>query len=80
MIKPLKIAQIENNFRSKKTHEEKKANEETHLVPNTLKTRVKQSTQKTMSAFIDYPVKGLMGDINTNFYEFLTMGIVPYCY
>ena len=39
---------------------------------------MEQGTQKTMSAFIDYPVKGLKGDINSNFYEFLTMGIVPY--
>ena len=31
-----------------------------------------------MSAFIDYPIKGLRGDVNANFYEFLTMGIVPY--
>ena len=39
---------------------------------------MKQSYQKTTSAFIDYPAKGLSGDINSNFYEFLTMGIVPY--
>ena len=49
-----------------------------YILPNTRHTRVKQGFQKTSSAFLDYPVKGLKGDINSNFYEFLTMGIVPY--
>ena len=78
MIKPIDLAKIENsNFSSKKA---KKGSIEdgTHIVPNTFANRLRQGTQRTMSAFIDYPVKGLQGDINSNFYEFLTMGIVPY--
>ena len=51
---------------------------ETRILPNNVKTRSEQEFQKVTSAFIDYPVKGLKGDINSNFYEFLTMGIVPY--
>ena len=31
-----------------------------------------------MSAVVDYPVKGLKGDVNSNFYEFLSMGMIPY--
>ena len=58
--------------------EAKKAEDKTRILPNTPKTRIKQGFQKTSSAFLDYPVKGLKGDINSNFYEFLTMGIVPY--
>ena len=74
MIKVL--APIHNNvaFKKNKSEDEK----ESHVEPNTVQTRLKQATQKTMSAFIDYPVKGLKGDVNANFYEFLTMGIIPY--
>ncbi|MBE7702509.1 MAG: hypothetical protein E7Z89_00505 [Cyanobacteria bacterium SIG28] len=62
------------------TSDDKKKNSknETRILPNTVGTRVKQGFQKTSSAFLDYPVKGLRGDINSNFYEFLTMGTVPY--
>lgn len=77
MIKAIELAQYSTGFQSKQS-DKKKAVDETCILPNTAKTRMKQGTQKTMSAFIDYPVKGLKGDINSNFYEFLTMGIVPY--
>ena len=53
-------------------------NNESRILPNTRKTRVRQTAQKVTSAFIDYPVRGLKGDVNSNFYEFLTMGIIPY--
>ena len=43
--------------------------EETHLLDNSLGTRFNQASQKLLSAFVDYPVKGLMGDKNANFYE-----------
>lgn len=77
MIKSVNLAQDSTSFRSKQP-DKKKATNETRILPNNLKTSLEQNTQKTMSAFIDYPVKGLKGDINSNFYEFLTMGIVPY--
>ena len=76
MIDSIKLAKYETSFRSEKP--EKKAEDETRILPNTVNTRVKQGFQQTSSAFLDYPVKGLKGDINSNFYEFLTMGIVPY--
>ena len=76
MIKSVDLAKSTVSFHSEEP--KKKAKDETRILPNTLKTRVKQSYQKTTSAFIDYPAKGLKGDINSNFYEFLTMGIVPY--
>ena len=75
MIKKVNLAQHDTSFSSE---QRKKAQDETRILPNSLKTRAKQGTQKTMSAFIDYPVKGLQGDVNSNFYEFLTMGIIPY--
>lgn len=76
MIKSISLGQYGTSFRSEQP--EKKASEETRILPNNIRTRVKQGFQKTSSAFLDYPVKGLQGDINSNFYEFLTMGTVPY--
>ena len=76
MIKAINLAKNSTSFHSEQP--KNKASDETRILPNNIKTSLKQGTQKTMSAFIDYPVKGLKGDINSNFYEFLTMGIVPY--
>lgn len=77
MIKAVNFAQHNTSFCSDKS-DKKKTSDETRILPSNLKTSIEQGTQKTMSAFIDYPIKGLQGDINSNFYEFLTMGIVPY--
>ena len=52
--------------------------EKCELKPNTLKNKLMSGYQKTTSAFIEYPVKGLKGSKKSNFYEFLSMGIVPY--
>ena len=76
MIKAINLAKNNTSFNSEQP--KKKVEDETRILPNTIGTRLEQGTQKTMSAFIDYPVKGLKGDINSNFYEFLTMGTVPY--
>ena len=76
MIKAIASTKNTVNFYSGKDKEHDK--NVTRILPNNAKTKFEQGTQKTMSAFIDYPVKGFKGDINTNFYEFLTMGIVPY--
>ncbi len=77
MINAVNSFEYKTNFLSKKKDKNANANE-THLLPNTAGTRFNQGSQRVLSAFIDYPVKGLMGDKNSNFYEFLTMGIVPY--
>ena len=67
-----------NNIALKSKNIKKEYPDESHLMDDNLASTIKQGTQKTMSAFIDYPIKGLKGDINSNFYEFLTMGTVPY--
>ncbi len=41
-------------------------------------TSLKIQTDKLTKAFTTYPKKGLSGSKNANFYEFLTMGMVPY--
>ena len=77
MIRPIKLA--ENNLRFGAQPEKKESGEaESRILPNTLKTRVEQKFQKTSNAILQYPVKGLRGDVNSDFYEFLSMGIVPY--
>lgn len=76
MIKQVSLA--ENNVTYKAKSEDKEAKPESRILPNTLGTRLKQGYQKTSNAFLQYPIKGLKGDINSDFYEFITMGIVPY--
>ena len=41
-------------------------------------TSAKINAEKLKKAFIDYPIKGFKGSKNADFYEFLTMGTVPY--
>lgn len=77
MIKAINKAPYNIVF-SSKSKKEKEAEGETRILPNNMSTKIRQGFQKTSSAFLDYPAKGLTGDINSNFYEFLTMGIVPY--
>lgn len=76
MIKAVNLANS-TVFSSKKKKDDSIENE-THLLPNNMKTKFNQGTQKVMSAFVDYTANGLRGDVNSNFYEFLTMGIIPY--
>ena len=79
MIKTIDWTQNNTSFNTFKSKTDRKQFlDETHLMPDNMLSSVEQGTQKTMSAFIDYPVKGLKGDVNSNFYEFLTMGTVPY--
>ena len=49
-----------------------------HVIDNTYANRLKIGADKLTNAFTVYPAKGLKGDKNANFYEFLTMGQVPY--
>jgi hypothetical protein len=48
------------------------------LLKNNLGTRTRISTDKLLSALTIYPAKGMKGSKNSNFYEFLTTGTVPY--
>ena len=81
MIKPVRLADNKVMFGAKPEKEDKVRahnNGESRILPNTLGTRLNQKFQKTTNAFLEYPVKGFRGDVNSDFYEFLTMGIVPY--
>ena len=68
------------NFSAKSKDEHKKGLEYNHdtLLKNNLATRTDIGIDKLLNAFTVYPAKGLKGSRNANFYEFLTMGNVPY--
>lgn len=48
------------------------------LMNNNLSTRARIGMDKLVKAFTVYPARGMTGSINSDFYEFLTMGTVPY--
>ena len=48
------------------------------LLKNNMLTRTRITADKFSNALTLYPAKGLKGSKNSNFYEFLTMGSVPY--
>ena len=48
------------------------------LLENKFSTNARVGVDKFINAFTIYPAKGMKGSKNANFYEFLTMGIVPY--
>ena len=76
MIKSVSLT--DNNLRFKAQQDEKKPSPESKILPNTLGTRIHQKFHKTTNAFLEYPIKGMRGDVNSDFYEFLSMGIIPY--
>ncbi len=66
------------NFSADETDEKKlKYNHDT-LLRNNFSTRFRIGMDKFTNAITLYPAKGLKGNRNANFYEFLTMGQVPY--
>ncbi len=64
-------------FSGKKSQKPLKYQKDT-LLDNNLKTKFEVGSDKLVKAFTKYPAKGFKGDRNSNFYEFLTMGTVPY--
>ncbi len=78
MILPIHSRNV--SFKEKETVTEKKnAPEEGDvLLKNNFSNRMKIGIDKFTKAFTVYPARGLKGSINSNFYEFLTMGTVPY--
>ncbi|MDR1327733.1 MAG: hypothetical protein LBJ74_04935 [Heliobacteriaceae bacterium] len=66
------------NFTADKRGEKKSVYAHDRLLKNNFPTRARIAIDKVSSAFTIYPAKGLKGSKNSNFYEFLTLGIVPY--
>lgn len=53
-------------------------NKDMLLVGEDAKSSIAITAEKLKNACTTYPLKGLSGSKNANFYEFLTMGMVPY--
>lgn len=76
MILPVSKNNI--TFSANESEEKKlKYNHDT-LLSNNMLTRTLITADKFSNALTLYPAKGLKGNKNSNFYEFLTMGSVPY--
>lgn len=80
MILPINNVENKINFSADGKDPKPKALEYNHdtLLRDNLATRTHIGIDKLSNAFTVYPAKGLKGSKNANFYEFLTMGTVPY--
>lgn len=77
MILPVSNFTNNQNFTAN-TAEKKHAYDKDTLLENNFQTRARMAYDKFTNALTLYPAKGFKGDKNANFYEFLTMGTVPY--
>ncbi len=89
MILPINSANNRINFSAEKKSEPQTTNpledsvkklpySHDTLLKNNFWTRTRIGFDKFTNAMTLYPAKGLKGSRNSNFYEFLTMGSVPY--
>lgn len=76
MILPVSNFNKNTNFTSDKADKLPYAKDT--LLKNNFSTRARIGLDKLTNAITIYPIKGFKGDKNANFYEFLTMGSVPY--
>jgi hypothetical protein len=73
-----KIDNSSNRAFKSQAEQPKLAYDKDTVLKNNLGTRARISYDKLTNATTIYPAKGLSGNKNANFYEFLTMGTVPY--
>lgn len=79
MISPISNSKISVNFKSNNNAEGGKLPyAKDTLLENNFANRTRIGFDKFTNALTLYPAKGLKGSKNANFYEFLTMGTVPY--
>ena len=80
MISPITNISVKNNivFKSKNEDDSAELKKEDELLDCGVVTKSRIAMDKLTKAFTIYPAKGLAGSKNSNFYEFLTMGTVPY--
>ena len=79
MISPISNSKIRVNFKSNNNAEGGKLPyAKDTLLENNFANRTRIGFDKFTNALTLYPAKGLKGSKNANFYEFLTMGTVPY--
>jgi hypothetical protein len=80
MILAVNNSQYNNKIQFSADNKSEKTLEYNHdtLLDNNFATRTKIGIDKLTNALTVYPAKGFKGSKNANFYEFLTMGTVPY--
>ena len=66
------------SFASSSKQEKKLDYSHDTLLKNNIITRTRIGFDKFTNALTIYPAKGITGNRNSNFYEFLTMGMIPY--
>lgn len=66
------------SFASNNQQEKKLGYSHDTLLKNNFSTRTRIGYDKFTNALTIYPTKGITGNRNSNFYEFLTMGMIPY--
>lgn len=78
MIVPISGINSRINFRNDDAEGKKLPYDKDTLLENNFANRTRIGFDKFTNALTLYPAKGLKGSKNANFYEFLTMGSVPY--
>ncbi len=78
MIKDVRFSNNQNNLKALTFGEKPDDDSKPRIMPNNLNSRVVQKLDRASNSLIEYPYKGLMGDVNSDFYEFLSMGMIPY--
>ena len=73
-----KAVSINSPYHYDEERAKKEQLKESELLTNDLKTNKEIIKHKVTNSLIVYPVKGFKGDRNSNFYEYLTMGMFPY--
>ena len=79
MIKEVRLSDSQNCSNSLAFGNNTQGNEsEPRIMPNNLNSRIIQRFDRASNSLIEYPYKGFRGDVNSDFYEFLSMGMIPY--
>ncbi len=77
MILPVNNYSSNNNFTARKLDKEELKKHPVVLLENNFSTRMMIGWDKFTNALTMYPARGLKGSKNSNFYEFLTMSMIP---
>ena len=78
MIVPINGISSRINFKNEEPEGKKLPYDNDTLLENNFKNRTRIAYDKFTNALSLYTAKGLKGDKNSNFYEFLTLGSIPY--
>lgn len=79
MIKNVRLSDNQISFNSvdvvKKSSDD---DDKPMIMSDNIRNRFIQKSDRIANSIVEYPYKGFRGDVNSDFYEFLSMGIIPY--